>query len=310
MKINCLNALLLLSLLFIAPVSTAATENNVMLTILPAGGCAEGWVMDGKPALFTEETLFDHINGEAELYFPYGFDALATARYNKKDAPGSEVMADVYRMGSLLDAFGIWSNYRKADAPGCNLGADCVLSSSQMLFYQDRYFIRLQATGTPTPGQHVFMACGRALSRNLPPGKGRPGELEIFHVNDIVPKTERYLPQSVLGYPFFRRGMTAEANLNGERAQVFVVFEDSAAAARKAFDQYRASLKEEGRTATLTGKEGRFSLEGNDPLYGKVIVELSGRYLIGAIRMKDVSAARPLIEELKKSVTGIHSHKY
>ena len=300
MKITCLNALLLLSLLFMPPVSTAAAENSAMISLLPAGGCAAGWVMDDKPALFTEETLFDHINGEAELYFPYGFDALATARYVKKDAPGSELMADVYRMGSLLDAFGIWSNYRKADAPGCAVGADCVLSSSQMLFYQDRYFVRLQATGTPTPSQDVFLACGRALSRNLPAGKGRPGELELFHVNGVVPKTERYLPQSVLGYPLFRRGMTAEANLNGERAQVFVVFEDSAAAARKVFDQYLASLKEAGLEAKLSGKEGIISLEGIDPLYGKVIVEQWDRYLIGAIRLKDTAAAKPVIEALRK----------
>ena len=300
MKITCLNALLSLSLLFMPSVSTAAAENSAMISLLPAGGCAAGWVMDDKPALFTEETLFDHINGEAELYFPYGFDALATARYVKKDAPGSELMADVYRMGSLLDAFGIWSNYRKADAPGCAVGADCVLSSSQMLFYQDRYFVRLQATGTPTPGQDVFLACGRALSRNLPPGKGRPGELELFQVPGVVPKTERYLPQSVLGYPFFRRGLTAEANLTGQRAQVFVVIEDSAAAARKAFDQYLASLKEEGREAKLSGKEGKISLEGVDPLYGKVIVEQSGRYLIGAIRLKDTATAKPVIEALRK----------
>ena len=300
MKLTCLNALLLLSLLFIAPVSTTAAEHSAMLSILPAGGCAAGWVMDGKPALFTEETLFDHINGEAELYFPYGFDSLATARYVRKAASGSEIAADVYRMGSLLNAFGIWSNYRKADAPGCTVGADCVLSSSQMLFYQDRYFIRLQATGMPTPGQDVFLACGRAISAKLPPGKGRPGELEIFHVQGVVPKTERYLPQSVLGYPFFRRGMTAEANLNGERAQVFVVFEDSAAGARKAFDQYLASLKEEGRMATLSGKEGRISLEGIDPLYGKMIVEQSDRYLIGAIRLKDAAAAKLVIEALRK----------
>jgi hypothetical protein len=300
MKITCLYALLFLSLLLIAPGSTAAAEDSAMLSVLPAGGCAAGWVIDDKPALFTEETLFDHINGEAELYFPYGFDALATARYVKKDAPGSELMADVYRMGSLLDAFGVWSNYRKADAPGCAVGADCVLSSSQMLFYQDRYFVRLQATGTPTPSQDVFLACGRALSRNLPAGKGRPGELELFHVNGVVPKTERYLPQSVLGYPFFRRGMTAEANLNGERAQVFVVFEDSAGAARKVFDQYLASLKEAGLEAKLSGKEGIISLEGIDPLYGKVIVEQWDSYLIGAIRLKDTAAAKPVIEALRK----------
>jgi hypothetical protein len=294
----CIKLLLCLSLLTVTP--SFAADSPSLLSVLPAGGFAAGWVMDGKPALFTEETLFDHINGEAELYFPYGFDALATARYKKNDAQGSELMVDVYRMGSLLDAFGIWSNYRKADAPGCNLGADCVLSSSQMLFYQERYFVRLQATGTPTPGQDVFLACGRAISTKLPPGKDRPGELEIFRVRGVVPKTERYLPQSVLGYPFFRRGMTAEANLNGERAQVFVVFEDFAAAARKAFDQYLASLKEEGREAKLSGKEGRISLESNDPLYGKVIVEQSDRYLIGAIRLKDSAAAKPVIDALRK----------
>jgi len=93
--------------------------------------------------------------------------------------------------------------------------------------------------------------------------------------------------------------MTAEANLNGERAQVFVVFVDSAAAARQVFDQYLGSLKESGREAKRSGTEGRVSLEGIDPLYGKVIVEQSGRYLIGAIRLKDAATAKPVIEELK-----------
>jgi len=301
MKAERLILSLTLTLAFCAlpAVASAGAENSAMLSILPAGGCAEDWVMDGKPALFTEETLFDHINGEAELYFPYGFDLLATARYVGKAASGSEIAADVYRMGSLLDAFGIWSNYRKADTPGCALGADCILSSSQMLFYQDRYFVRLQATGTPTPAQESFIACGRALAQKLPQGKGRPGELELLRVRGVVPKTERYIPQSLLGYPFFRRGLTAEANLAGQRAQVFVAIEDSAAAARKAFDQYLASLKESGRDAKLTGTGDRISLDGSDPLYGKVIVEQSGRYLIGAIRLQDTATMKPVIEELK-----------
>jgi len=306
MKAERLILSLTLTLAFCAlpAVASAGAENSAMLSILPAGGCAEGWVMDDKPALFTEETLFDHINGEAELYFPYGFDSLATARYVGKAASGSEIAVDVYRMGSLLDAFGIWSNYRKADTPGCALGADCVLSSSQMLFYQDRYFVRLQATGTPTPAQESFIACGRALAQKLPQGKGRPGELELLRVRGVVPKTERYIPQSLLGYPFFRRGLTAEANLAGQRAQVFVVIEDSAAAARKAFDQYLASLKESGRDAKLTGTGDRISLDGSDPLYGKVIVEQSGRYLIGAIRLQDTATMKPVIEELKNRSRG------
>src|SRR5512137_145288 len=115
MKQNFLKFALSWGVLFFTLTSAqvAVADNGSMLSLLPAGSCAEGWVMEEKPALFTVDTLFDHINGEAELYFPYGFDTLATARYVKKDVQGSEVMADVYRMGSLLGAFGIWSNYRK-----------------------------------------------------------------------------------------------------------------------------------------------------------------------------------------------------
>ena len=58
-------------------------------------------------------------------------------------------------------------------------------------------------------------------------------------------------------------------------------------------------MKESGREAKRSGKEGGISLEGIDPLYGKVIVEQSGRYLIGAIRLKDTAEAKPVIEELK-----------
>jgi hypothetical protein len=299
MKNTCLLFALSVLLLALSSTPAAGAGNDSMLSTLPAGDCGEGWVLEEKPALFTVDTLFDHINGEAELYLPYGFDSLATARYAKKATSGSPFVADIYRMGSLLDAFGIWSNYRKAEAPPCDAGADCFRSSSQLLFYQDRYFVRLQATDTPTPGQDVFLACGRAISAKLPPGKNRPAELGILNVPGIAPNTERYIAQSVLGYPFFRRGLTADAVAGGERTQVFVVIEDSAASARKAFDEYHASLKASGKIIASTDAGGRPSIAASDPLYRGVYIEQSGRYLIGAIRLKDPSAAKPLVESLR-----------
>jgi hypothetical protein len=159
--------------------------------------------------------------------------------------------------------------------------------------------VRLQATDTPTPGQDVFLACGRAISAKLPPGKNRPAELGILNVPAIAPNTERYIAQSVLGYPFFRRGLTADAVAGGERTQVFVVIEDSAASARKAFDEYHASLKASGKIIASTDAGGRPSIAASDPLYRGVYIEQSGRYLIGAIRLKDPSAAKPLVESLR-----------
>ena len=272
-----------------------------MENLLPAYGCAQGWALMDKVALFDKDTLFDHINGEAELYFPYGFDMLATVTYLNKKNPEVWVVVDVYRMGSLLDAFGIYSNYRKADAVGTVIGAEGFVSPSQMMFYQDRYFVMIQVTGTTSLEQDLLVACGRTVSRNLPPNAGRPRELEVLAgIPGVVTKSERYIGQSLLGYAFFRRGIIADAMLGGERVQVFVVFEHSPDAARKAFDDYRSYLKAEGQEMNVTGTTDRISLTAVDPLYRGVSVEQSGPYLIGAIRMKEASAAKPIVEQLRE----------
>ena len=52
------------------------------------------------------------------------------------------------RMGSLLDAFGIYANYRRADYKSVKIGEERVsYHPTQLMFYQDRYFVRLQVTG-------------------------------------------------------------------------------------------------------------------------------------------------------------------
>jgi hypothetical protein len=270
--------------------------------VLPAQACAEGWNMDGNVTLFDKDGLFDRINGESELYFPYGFEVLAYARYENKKDPKIAVDADVYTMGSLLDAFGMFANYRRKDAVDAGVGAEGTVTPSQLLFYQDRYLVRLQVTGATTLSPDVFLACARAISKNLPGNVGRPKELDAFMVPAIVKKSERYIAQSLLGYDFFRRGFIADALLNGALAQVFLVPERSQDAARKTLDQYRAYLKQSGRNVRMTEAQGRIVLESIDPLYGTVLVEQTGRHLIGAIRFTDDMAAKRLIEQLRAQI--------
>jgi hypothetical protein len=272
--------------------------------VFPAPACAEGWVMQEKATLYNKETLFDRIDGEAELYFPYGFELLASARYQSSRNPKIAVDADVYRMGSLLDAFGIYANYRRKEDAVVPIGAEGMASSSQLFFYQERYFVRLQATGTTSLGPDIFLACASAISQNLPRNAVRPKELEAFVIPGVVPKSERYIAQSLLGYDFFRRGLIADAMLNGEQMQIFLVPEDSREAAAKVFDRYRSYLQTSGKDIQVTGMPDRNSLDAFDPLYGNVYVEQEGRFIIGAIRAKSTSAEKQLVGQLRRQVYG------
>ena len=274
----------------------------VMARILPQA-FHQGWIAEAKTSLYDRDNLFEHINGEAELYTPYRFDLLATANYSHKKYPEVRVVADVYRMGSLLDAFGIYSNYRKPEYEAVKIGAEGFISLTQMMFYQDRYFVRLQATGTTKLEREIFWGCAQMISANLPANAMRPEEAGVFNLPPIVPKSERYIAQSLLGYDFFRKGLIADAVVAGGTMRIFIVFEDNGEAARKAFNAYYAFLKEEGRdTELLPGAPEQMALTATDALYGGVVAELSARYIIGAVKVRDRKAARELIGKLRQRI--------
>lgn len=282
--------------------ATGAASGAAAVNPFPAPSCAEGWEIDGKVEHYTRDNLFDRINGEAEAYFPYGFDLLAYARYASRRDPRAAVDADVYRMGSPLDAFGIYANYRSRENRSVPIGGGGALSPSRLLFHQGRYFVRLQATGTASPGEEVFLACARAISRRLPEDPGRPKELDAFAIPAVVPGSERYIARSLLGYDFFRRGLVADAVSDGASMQLFLVPEDSADAAASALDRYRAYLKASGADVREAGAPGRESLTARDPLYGNVHVARAGRFLVGAVRSGNLTAAKGLVDLLAEGI--------
>jgi hypothetical protein len=283
-------------LLLSHPVSGA--ERSIE-TVLPALACAEGWAMDGKVALFDKDSLFDRINGESELYFPYGFEVLAYARYESRKDPKIAIDADVYKMGSLIDAFGMFANYRKKDDADISIGVEGTVSTSQLLFSPDRYFVRLQITGAANGSPEVLLACAGAISRSLPKAGGKPKELALITDPSVVKKSERYLVQSLLGYNFFGKGLIADALLNNEQVQVFIIPGTSIESARMILETYRTYLKKSGKEPHVSETQGRLSLEAIDPLYGPVVAEQSGRYLFGVVRSKDASLAKKLLERLR-----------
>jgi len=263
---------------------------------LPAPACGAGWGLDGKPAVYDRETLSDHIDGEAELFIPYGFESMAYARY-AQGTNGFDL--EVYRMGSLLDAFAMFAGYRPDGAVALAAGGEGAVTSSQLFFYQGRYFVRLQSTGAVDAGEAALSACARAVSVGLPAGGERPKEPALLDVPEVVKVSVRYSATSLLGYDFLPRGMMADALVGGDTVRLFVVLAPSPAAAGKAADAYRAYLRESGaRLDALKSGEGTY-LTAVDPLYGKVLFRASGRYLIGMARVKDPVAAVAVLEKVR-----------
>jgi hypothetical protein len=288
---------LLLALVLLLPVRFSALAAGDMQELIPPLSCGAGWKIEGKPVFYGRDTLSDRINGEAELYFPYGFDRMAAARYVSEKNPGAGMDVEIYRMGSLLDAFGMYANYRRKGGRTLAVGAESDLSASQLFLYQGRHFVHIQVTGTVEANPDILAECGRAVASRLPGTNSRPPELSVFDRPEVVRGSERYLPLSLLGYDFLNRGIMADAVAEGTNLQMFLLLGTTAVSASAAFDRYR-SLLAQGKI-DAGGKRTAF-LEGVDPLYGPVIVLRKEECLAGALKFSGKKGIRALLESVCK----------
>lgn len=269
--------------------------------VLPKAGFAEGWIVKSALRAFGKDTLSEHINGEAGIYFPYGFKTAQTITYvNEADAEFT-VQADVYEMGSALDAFGIYSNYRNTDSRLIPIGAEGFGDAYSMSFHQDRYFVRLNAIGEPPHTEPALAACARAIAGRLPGTPTPPFELSCILVDGVLPSSVRYISQSLLGYEFFTRGLTGDVDPGPDQpaACVFVVLTPSKEGALAALENYTAYLQEKNAEYQWTEEHGAACLIGVDPLYQNVVVQQAGNLLVGAAKAPSLEAGKELAKRLR-----------
>lgn len=267
----------------------------------------DGWMRTGETETYTKDTIFNLIDGEAELYFPYGFKRTISASYLRNGETENAVSVEVYEMGSPLDAFGVYSTYRDAEAKPFDVGAEGFRGSTMAVFYQGGCFVKLRVAKPDDSGDRL-LSCARALAKFLPPNKTRPKAIEMIEVEGVDPKTVQYIGQSVLGYAFFPRGLTASAKVpNADNpVRAFIVFAGSIEGAWKAVADYKADLEKNGGTFEWKETPSGKVLLAQDPLHKGVAILQAGAYVVGAARVPEPTLATDLLKRLQTRATALN----
>ena len=199
------NWLILVYLLVCLPIPGVVFPGGSNVESLVPRETSDGWVAWGAPEVFTKETLFEHINGQADLFLQYGFERSIFTVYRNKNASQEKIDLDIYDMGDPLQAFGIFSRFRQDDHPA-GIGLDSYLEDRYALFYKGKYFVVLQATeSTPSSlKQLARMIESRITDVSLP-----PKEIGYFPKSGLKPGSIEYYPQGLMGHQFLKRGFKA-----------------------------------------------------------------------------------------------------
>jgi hypothetical protein len=323
--------LIILSVLIVMFTWSVASSGPLPIDSLLPKDIPEGWTLIDGPHLYTKKNLFKHINGQAELFFKYGFQKSIFAIYQNKKNQENQIELDIYDMGNVLQAFGIFSRFRNEDR-SAGIGLDSYLDAHSALFYKGKYFVMLYSTES-NPSvlkQWAMKVALKIVDTSLP-----PQEIGYFPKNGLKPGSIQYFPEGLLGYQFLKRGFKGtyiakdEAQAKGEvkakaeaegkaKAKIedkgkartedkefhlfIAIFKDSQEA-MSALKVYRDDLSKKGRVHVgISSQFGSNTLKGEDPYHGQVIIVYKGSYLLGVVGFEREEEAENRLAEFMKEV--------
>ena len=103
----------------------------------------DGFEKKSELSVYNKDNLFDYINGEAEIYFPFGFQFLYLQTYRGRET-GAQMIMEAYDMGTPEGAKGIFGKYtQEGGAQIQGLGESAWTDNYIILFRYKRYFLRI-----------------------------------------------------------------------------------------------------------------------------------------------------------------------
>ena len=154
----------------------------------------DGWKLADDPAAYDKTTLYEYIDGGAELFIAYGFKTLYSFRYTSVE--DEEIVIDVFDMGNSYDAYGVFSHRREADDK--NIGQGSEYSSGLLTFWKDRYYVSILAYPETGNKARIVKELGSSLADVISGTGDLPPILLLLPEEHIVPESIHYFHHPVL----------------------------------------------------------------------------------------------------------------
>ena len=113
--------------------------------LLPNSDEIQGWMLKEPVSHYNQESLYGYINGGAEIFLQYDFKHLTQAVYSRNSqGANQELIIEIYKMDSGLDAFGIFSVTRSGgERVSEKINALNWTSPTQINFVKGLFFVNV-----------------------------------------------------------------------------------------------------------------------------------------------------------------------
>jgi hypothetical protein len=238
-----------------------------------------GWKQSGEIQTFSPKTLFEYINGDADLYLMYDLQELKVTEYlNEKKA---SVIVDVYRHKTPTHAFGIYSQERLSNANIIDIGAQGYIEQNILNFLSGPYYVKINSYNTGVKDREVLLTFAKKVAENLGEKGALPSILSFFPPEGRKNNSEKFISINFLGYAFLHSAFTADYELSGKKFKLFVIEGADQKECKGMIQKYLQQTKSPEKNIA----EGLYTI--SDPYHGEIELHWKGKYIWGILNLND-----------------------
>jgi hypothetical protein len=238
-----------------------------------------GWRQSGEIQTFIPKTLFEYINGGADLYLSYDFQELKVAEYlNEKK---SSVIIEVYHHKTPTHAFGIYSQERLSDANFLDIGSQGYIEANVLNFVAGPYYVKINSFNTGPDDREILIAFAKKVAETLGERGALPSILSSFPEKGKKKNSEKFIGKNFLGYSFLHSAFTADYEVSGTKFKLFVIQPVDKTECRNMIQKYSEQTGQTGKKVI----EGRYLIR--DPHHGEIELHWQGAYLWGILSLNN-----------------------
>jgi hypothetical protein len=240
----------------------------------------ESWRFTEAAKSYVPQTLFEYIDGAAEIYLAYDFKELVVGQY-KKGNKNQSLTVEIYDMGDKKNAFGIYSAERFTDNKFISIGNQGYLEDGSLNFIVGKYYAKLLCFDCGEESAEILKLFSKKVAERVK-DKGRlPQLLGFFPKEGLVPNSEKFILRDFLGYNFLHDGYTAGYQLKELDFDCFLAKGKSEEDAQKMLVKY---LKTRNK-ADIQEIANGYRLK--DRYYHNIYLARVKNYLCGVMKIKD-----------------------
>jgi hypothetical protein len=280
-------------------------DKSDYLKLLPES--ALEWKASDDGIIYDTNTLYDYIDGGAELYISYGFRNVFSREYANKDQPLIHV--EIFDMGSSANAYGVFTNTTETDNTEIGQGAQYIEGS--LLFWKDNFFVSLFADTENPQIKEALFTLARFIDSKITstgkkpeiihylPGENINSQSFVYMIHHAWQNYYHYISdENIFGISADNDALLAQYHLNNDKGLILLVEYNDENEAEENFNSLNTAFADQISSSGLIDLRG--DMKGELRKVNDKIV------LVGGTQQETVQS---IMQQILNHINEIHHGK-